>query len=152
MEKKSFFPIFVDLNDKECLVIGGGNIALRKTEKLLEYGAKVRVISPQVKHEFMDLDIELKKNYFCESDLEHPFLVIAATDNEDLNLKIVEMCNEKNILVNNITSKSNMSARFAAVLENQDYQVAISAKGNPKKALELKKEIEKTIFNVVNSK
>ncbi|MEG0583942.1 MAG: bifunctional precorrin-2 dehydrogenase/sirohydrochlorin ferrochelatase [Cetobacterium sp.] len=152
MDKKSFFPMFIDLNDKECLVVGGGNIALRKTKTLLEYGAKVRVISPHVKHEFMDLDIELKKNYFCESDLEKPFLVIAATDNEELNLKIVELCNEKNILVNNITSKLNMSARFAAILENDDYQVAISAKGNPKKALKLKKEIENSIFNVVNSK
>ncbi|WP_277812845.1 NAD(P)-dependent oxidoreductase, partial [Fusobacterium nucleatum] len=73
------------------------------------------------------------------------FLVIVATNNEVLNDKISKLCMNKNILVNNITSKDEMNLRFSAIYEKDDIQIAISANGNPKKAVDIKNKI-KDIF------
>ncbi len=126
-----FFPVSIDINEKKCLVIGGGNLAYRKIQTLLHYGAKIDVITEEIREEkIKDADI---LNLFIETYENQPldkyFLVIAATDNKDLNDKIVKICNEKNILVNNITSKENMSMRFGAIYEDDDYQVLVTTHG-----------------------
>ena len=87
----------------------------------------------------------LKNQEFEEKFLENIFLVIAATDNEVLNKNISQLCMSKNILVNNVTSKDDMNVRFMSIYEKDDIQIAISANGNPKKALEIKNKI-KDIF------
>ncbi|MGL5087944.1 MAG: precorrin-2 dehydrogenase/sirohydrochlorin ferrochelatase family protein, partial [Cetobacterium sp.] len=115
--KKTFFPLFVDLTGKECLVVGGGNIALRKIKNLVDYGAKVSVVSLHILPEIMELGLEIEKRGFCVSDIDNKFLVVAATDDENLNEMIVDLCETNNVLVNNITSKVYMSARFAAHID-----------------------------------
>lgn len=145
--KKAFFPLFIDLNNRKCLVVGGGNIALRKIKTLLEYGAEVKVVALEVLPEVETLDLEIEKRRFEAVDIKNKFLVVAATDNESLNEMIVDLCEEKDILVNNITSKEYMSARFTANIETQDYQIAVSAKGNPKESVKLKKEIIEFLKN-----
>mgnify|MGYP001669928022 CR=1 FL=1 len=87
----------------------------------------------------------LKNQEFEEKFLENIFLVVVATDNEALNKDISQLCMSNNILVNNITSKDDMSVRFASIYEKDDIQIAISANGNPKKAIEIKNKI-KDIF------
>ncbi|WP_319200919.1 bifunctional precorrin-2 dehydrogenase/sirohydrochlorin ferrochelatase [uncultured Ilyobacter sp.] len=146
MERK-FFPLFVDLNDKRCLVIGAGNIAYRKIKTLLKYGAKVEVITKEVAEDkILDLqNLKIFKKDFSEEDLEDVFLVVAATSNSDFNKKIFETCNKKNILVNNMTSKIDMNARFSAVYEGESVQVAVSSKGYPKKSLEIRDSIKKML-------
>ena len=146
MERK-FFPLFVDLNDKRCLVIGAGNIAYRKIKTLLKYGAKVEVITKEVAEDkILDLqNLKIFKKDFSEKDLEDVFLVVAATSNSDFNKKIFEICNQKNILVNNMTSKIEMNARFSAVYEGESVQVAVSSKGYPKKSLEIRDSIKKML-------
>ena len=126
-----FFPVSIDINEKKCLVIGGGSLAYRKIQTLLHYGAKIDVITEEIREEkIKDADIS---NLFIETYENQPldkyFLIIAATDNKDLNNKIVNICNEKNILVNNITSKENMSIRFGAIYEDDDYQVLVTTHG-----------------------
>lgn len=145
--KKSFFPLFIDLNGRECLIVGGGNVAYRKSKKLLEYGAKIHVIASEIKKEFYELDITIEKREFRVGDILRKFLVVAATDNEILNEMIVDLCENNDILVNNITSKDYMSARFSSNYENNEYQIAVSAKGNPKKAIELRNKITEIIEN-----
>ena len=97
---------------------------------LLNYNCNINVIT---------------KDILEEKFLENIFLVIAATDNEVLNKNISQLCINKNILVNNITSKDDMNVRFASIYEKDDIQIAISASGNPKKAIEIKNKI-KNIF------
>ncbi|MGL4946043.1 MAG: precorrin-2 dehydrogenase/sirohydrochlorin ferrochelatase family protein [Cetobacterium sp.] len=138
--KKSFFPLFVDLNNKSCLVVGGGNIALRKVKSLIDYGAKVSVVGLEILEEIENLDLESEKKAFQIEDLKDKFLVVAATNDDELNKIIVQHCEKNNILVNNITSKVDMSARFGAHIDTDEYQIAISAKGNPKESVKLKKE------------
>ena len=146
-----FFPVSIDLNHKNVLVIGAGNIAYRKIETLLKYNCNITVITKEVLEEkFFDLEKDdkikiLKYQEFEEKFLEDIFLVVVATDNEILNEEISNLCISKNILVNNITSKNDMNIRFASIYEKDDIQIAISAGGNPKKAVEIKNKI-KDIF------
>ena len=146
-----FFPVSIDLNNKNVLIIGAGKIALRKVETLMSYNCNILVITKDILEEkFLELEknnkIKIFKNQeFEEKFLENIFLVIAATDNEVLNKNISQLCINKNILVNNITSKDDMNVRFASIYEKDDIQIAISANGNPKKAVEIKHKI-KDIF------
>ena len=146
-----FFPVSIDLNNKNVLVIGAGKIALRKIETLLNYNCNINVITKEILEEkFLELEknnkIKIFKNQeFEEKFLENIFLVIVATDNEILNKEISNLCISKNILVNNISSKDDMNVRFMSIYEKDDIQIAISANGNPKKAVEIKNKI-KDIF------
>ena len=146
-----FFPVSINLNNKNILVIGAGKIALRKVETLMSYNCNILVITKDILEEkFLELEksnkIKILKNQeFEEKFLQDIFLVIAATDNEVLNKNISQLCINKNILVNNITSKDDMNVRFASIYEKDDIQIAISASGNPKKAIEIKNKI-KNIF------
>ena len=146
-----FFPVSIDLNNKNVLIIGAGKIALRKIETLLNYNCNINVITKEILEEkFLELEknnkIKIFKNQeFKEKFLENIFLVITATDNEILNKEISQLCMSKNILVNNVTSKDDMNVRFMSIYEKDDIQIAISANGNPKKAVEIKNKI-KDIF------
>ena len=146
-----FFPVSIDLNNKNVLVIGAGKIALRKIATLLNYNCNITVITKEVLEEkFLELEknnkIKIFKNQeFEEKFLQDIFLVVVATDNEVLNKNISQLCMNKNILVNNITSKNDMNVRFASIYEKDDIQIAISANGNPKKAVEIKNKV-KEIF------
>lgn len=145
--ENNFFPLFIDLRNKNALVIGAGKIAFRKVETLLKYGAKVTVITKEIKEEkFFNLkNIDIKIGEFNETLLENRFIVVAATDNPDFNRYIYELCNSKNILVNNITSKEEMNCRFASILETEEYQIAISANGNPTKSKALKNKLKEIL-------
>lgn len=141
---KNFFPLFIDLKNKNILVIGAGKIAFRKVETLLKYNTNITVITKDIKEEkFLTLrNIDIKIGEFEETLLKDKFLVVAATDNPEFNKYIYELCNSKNILVNNITSKEEMNCRFASILETEDYQIGISAKGNPSKSKSLKNKLK----------
>lgn len=147
-----FFPVSIDLKNRDILVVGAGKISLRKVLTLLEYKCKIRVITKEViEKDFYKLNEDKKiilneDHSFCEKDLDNIFLVIAATNNEEINNYISELCIKKNILVNNISSKNNMNLRFSSVYEKDDFQIAVSAKGNPKRAVEIKNKI-KEIFD-----
>ena len=146
-----FFPVSIDLNNKNILVIGAGKIALRKVETLMSYNCNILVITKDILEEkFLELEknnkIKILKNQeFEEKFLENIFLVVVATDNEALNKDISQLCMSNNILVNNITSKDDMNVRFASIYEKDDIQIAISANGNPKKTIVIKNKI-KNIF------
>ena len=146
-----FFPVSIDLNNKNILVIGAGKIALRKVETLMSYNCNILVITKDILEEkFLELEKDnkikiLKNQEFKEKFLQDIFLVVVATDNEVLNKNISQLCMNKNILVNNITSKNDMNVRFASIYEKDDIQITISANGNPKKAVEIKNKI-KDIF------
>ena len=144
MNKKNFFPIFVDLSDKNILIIGAGKVAFRKISTLLETGAYITVFAKQIKEKeitkllFDKPNIQLIMKEVDEKSLDEIItnkyvLVIAGTDDKELNSAIVKCCNKKNILVNNITSTDDMSARFCSVIDEKDYSIGISAKGDPKK-------------------
>lgn len=149
-----FFPVSIDLNNKNILVVGAGKVAYSKVKKLLDYGANIQVLTTEIEEDkFYILDNEKiislviikDENNFDKKFLDNVFLVVMATDNKEFNKKIAEICIEKNILVNNITSKDDMNLRFSSIYENDECQISVSAYGNPKKSVEIKEKIKNFI-------
>ncbi|WP_288679653.1 bifunctional precorrin-2 dehydrogenase/sirohydrochlorin ferrochelatase [uncultured Brachyspira sp.] len=152
-----FFPVFLNIENKKCLVIGGGKVAFRKINKLLKYKARLTVISKNTIEEIKllnDKNLEIIEKEFEEFNdikyLKKYFLIIAATNDKKLNDNIANICIKENILINNVSSKDNMNCRFGVAIEKEEYSIAVSAKGNPKKAIKKSIEIKENIENLFN--
>ena len=132
-----FFPLFVNVENKEVLIVGGGKIGGRKAQTLREYGANVTVYSEKVTEEAILADKNIKvvnKNVsYDEVEIRELvkkyFLVVAATDDMELNDRISHVCMSENILVNNVSSKTEMNAMFGAVVKNDEFQIGIGSYG-----------------------
>ena len=154
-----FFPLYIDLRNKEVLIVGGGKLSLRKAEKLKEYGANLTIFSKNIREEKLN---EIKGIKFISEDLKNDdkkieelikqyFLIIAATDNPELNDNIACICMKNNILVNNVSSKTEMNAMFGAIIRNDEFHVAVSTNGkNCKRSKALKLKI-KNLLNEIES-
>jgi siroheme synthase-like protein len=94
------YPIFLNLKDRPVLVVGAGKVALRKTQGLLEAGARVTVVAPQAEEEFESLPVEIVRRHFRATDLEKVVLVFAATNDRQTNHRIAIAAKGKGILAN----------------------------------------------------
>lgn len=142
-----YFPFFVDVENKNCLVVGGGVVALRKIEKLLPFNPNITVVSPKVHKEILSIEnINIIKRKFDFNDLKEKSFVITATDDKVLNKEIYNSCKENNIPVNTVDDKDNCSFIFPALARNNGVTVAISTSGkSPLYAKYLRKKIENLI-------
>ena len=147
-----YFPFFVDLSGRKCLIVGGGTIALRKAQSVLEYGAVVKVVAPCICDGFDKLKerykeaVELFEREFEKKDIEDQFFVVAATDDEQINKKVSEICFRKNTLVNTVDRKEYCNFYFPSIIKDGDIVVGVSSGGNsPVLARELRKKIEGVI-------
>lgn len=142
-----YFPFFVDVENQNCLVVGGGVVALRKIEKLLPFNPNITVVSPKVHKEILSIkNINIIKRKFDFNDLKEKSFVITATDDKVLNKEIYNSCKENNIPVNTVDDKDNCSFIFPALARNNGVTVAISTSGkSPLYAKYLRKKIENLI-------
>lgn len=142
-----YFPFFVDVENQNCLVVGGGVVALRKIEKLLPFNPNITVVSPKVHKEILSIkNINIIKRKFDFNDLKEKSFVITATDDKVLNKGIYNSCKENNIPVNTVDDKDNCSFIFPALARNNGVTVAISTSGkSPLYAKYLRKKIENLI-------
>ena len=142
-----YFPFFVDVENQNCLVVGGGVVALRKIEKLLPFNPNITVVSPKVHKEILSIkNINIIKRKFDFNDLKEKSFVITATDDKVLNKEIYNSCKENNIPVNTVDDKDNCSFIFPALARNNGVTVAISTSGkSPLYAKYLRKKIESLI-------
>lgn len=142
-----YFPFFVDVENQNCLVVGGGVVALRKIEKLLPFNPNITVVSPKVHKEILSIEnINIIKRKFDFNDLKEKSFVITATDDKVLNKEIYNSCEENNIPVNTVDDKDNCSFIFPALAKNKGVTVAISTSGkSPLYAKYLRKKIENLI-------
>lgn len=139
------FPMFIDLNTKPVLVVGGGNVALRKVQKLVPYGAAITVVAPEILAEIEQLpSVKICKRAFCESDLEMwPELVIAATDDTELNDKISTLCKTKKIPVNVVDDPEKCTFLFPALVHQGDFSAGICTGGaSPTAAVYYKERLQ----------
>ena len=153
-----WFPLFVNLKNKKVLVIGGGKVAFKKISKIMEYEADIRVIAENIPEEKLlelkNLKIENNRKIGNNKDeikklVKEYFLVIAATDNEELNENIAEICDSKGILINNVSSKTKMNSMFGGIVKNDEFQIAISTNGkNCKRSRAMKSEIQKVLDRI----
>src|SRR5665647_2582914 len=116
-----YFPVFVKLKDKNCLVVGAGEIAARKIELLARAGAKITVIANKISHHVSSLEgpckLTLLQKPFTPTDLRGFRLVVSATDNKETNQLIAKTAEEQNILVNVVDNPDLCSFIFPAIID-----------------------------------
>jgi precorrin-2 dehydrogenase/sirohydrochlorin ferrochelatase len=145
-----YYPIFLDLADRLCVVIGGGAVAERKARGLLDAGARVRLVSPQVTGGVRRLAaqgrIEVVPREYREGDLEGAALAIAATDAEEVNMRVHEESKRLSIPLNVADKPELCDFILPSVVRKGPVVVAISTSGLlPALARRLKEEIDSTL-------
>ncbi|MFG6382836.1 MAG: bifunctional precorrin-2 dehydrogenase/sirohydrochlorin ferrochelatase [Lachnospiraceae bacterium] len=146
----TYFPIFLDMKDKMVIVFGGGTIATRRTRVLLEFGAKVQVIAPEISQELKELsqnqNLTLEYRRYRPSELQEIDLVLAVTDDETVNNTIFRECQHKNILVNVSSDQEKCDFFFPGIVQEGDITVGVTANGkNHKKAAEVTRKIKELL-------
>ncbi len=126
-----YFPLFAKLRDKRCLLVGGGVVASRKLDLLCECDAKVVVISPKLCNALQSRvdDFDYRCKTFTDADLQGYHLVIAATDDHQLNTQIGHTCDAAGIWVNVVSGPEQGNIIIPATLERGDLRIAISTTG-----------------------
>lgn len=146
----AYFPMFVDMTERECLIVGGGNVAYRKVIVMLDFGAKVTVVAEDICDELRKLTIDdiasedktgsytankenritFIKRRFERKDCDGMEMVIAATDDNALNHEIAEYCKAKAIMVNAVDQKADCSFIFPSYIKEKNLVAAFSSGGN----------------------
>ena len=127
------YPVLLDIKGKLCTVVGGGSVAERKVKGLLEAGAKVRVVSPELSSGLSFLAgqglIEWLQKNFSENDLERAVLVFAATDSRETQEKIRQQAEKNGQLLNVVDDPDSCSFHVPATLRRGDLTIAVSTRG-----------------------
>lgn len=123
-----FLPIFLNVKQKTCLVVGGGEVAVRKAGVLQEAGANVTVVAPDIAPELLEKAHCILER-FAPHHLDGMSLVIAATDNAALNQQISTLCNARNVPVNVVDYPELCSFIMPSILDRSPLMVAFSSGG-----------------------
>ncbi len=142
-----YYPAFLDIQGRACLVVGGGGVATRKVDTLLECEARVTVVSLEASQALQDLAdsrrITLKIQAYNASDLEGQFLVIGATNDEALNRQISTDAEAHNLLCNIADRPSVCNFILPSIIQRGDLVLAISTSGkSPAFAKKLRQDLE----------
>ena len=146
----SYYPVSLDLKDRFCIVIGGGKVAERKVRGLLACKAVVQVISPRLISGLVELSragrLTWQERDYRPGDLAGAFLVIAATDNEQVQQQAYEEAEERNILINVADVPARCNFILPATVRQGDLTISVSTGGkSPALAKRLRQELEKCI-------
>jgi len=145
----AYFPFYMDISDNKCLIVGGGKIAFRKVEVLIQFDIEIKVIATSICDEINKLNnnkLTICKRDFRDEDIRNADFIIAATNNNELNTHISDICKKNNILVNVVDVKEECNFIFPAIIKREELVIAISTGGNsPAMAAKIKKNTELTI-------
>ena len=129
-----YFPLFLDIKNKPCLVIGGGEIAFRKVSALLRAGAKVNAVAQEFGDQFEDLvsneNLSLTLDNYDKRFLDGQILVIAATNNRPVNEIIFSDSQQVNLPVNVVDNPDLCTFIFPAIVERGPMTIAVCSNGN----------------------
>ena len=142
-----YYPAFLDVKDRLCLIIGGGQIAEGKIASLLECGAQIKMISPEVTAEVQGMAdagiLRVEKREYRDGDLEGAFVAIAATDDNSVNREITREAEKRNVLLNVVDVTHLCTFIAPSVVRKGEVTVAISTAGlSPALARKLREELE----------
>jgi len=143
-----YYPVNLDLHERRCVVVGGGQVAERKTLSLLEADAAVTIVSPSLTPRLADLvasgTILQVPALFQETHLSGASLVIAATNDLSVNRAVAQLCRKKGILVNVAAPPEESSFIVPSVVERGDLVIAVSTSGaSPALSRSIRQELEK---------
>ena len=143
----TYFPVFLDVRRKKCVVIGGGQIAFRKIRTLLDCGASVTVISPVFHPDLSELpnkkSIQVIRRSYKSGDLKGAFIVIAATGTKETNRKVAKEAGRVGALVNVVDDPEPSDFIVPSLLRRGDLAIAISTGGmSPALARKIRTRLE----------
>ncbi len=141
------YPVFLNLKNRPVVVIGGGNIAERKVENLLNAGAHMTLIAPEItvnlQQHVDDKQINHEQREFQDNDIDNTLLVVAATNNHQLNRHIAELAHADNTLVNVVDDSELCSYIVPSVVDRSPVTIAVSTGGaSPVLARQLRMKLE----------
>ena len=143
-----YYPIHLDIQDRNCLVVGGGGVGTRKVETLLKCGACVTVVSPEISDRLRTLAesarLTLKSRPCRTEDIEGMFLVIGASDDETLNRQISSDAERRNTLCNIADRPEKCNFILPSILRRDDLVITVSTSGkSPALAKKLRRKLER---------
>ncbi len=142
-----YFPVYLDIQDRPCLVVGGGAVGTRKALTLLQAGARVTVVSPEATPQLASLAAEgrirLKRRPYIDSGMENAILVFGTTDNRELNRRISENAQRLGVWCNIADQPERGQFVLPAVVARGDLLISIATSGkSPALARRIRREIE----------
>jgi precorrin-2 dehydrogenase/sirohydrochlorin ferrochelatase len=144
---KQYYPAFLDISGRSCVIIGGGKVAERKAMSLLRLGASVTVVSPgitQTLKRYRDKGLldHVKRNY-RKRDIHSAFVVIVATDSEETNRRVAADATRARVLLNVVDNPALCSFIVPSVVQRGPLTIAVSTAGvSPALARTIRKELE----------
>ncbi|AWH79076.1 precorrin-2 dehydrogenase/sirohydrochlorin ferrochelatase family protein [Clostridioides difficile] len=139
------YPINLKLDELDVVIIGGGEIAYRKCKNFLEFNKNVTIVSKQILNKFYDLkgNIKIIKDDYKEIYIKDASVIIAATNNRELNMEIGLYCRAKNKLVNVVDNIEISNFTVPSYIKRGDLLISVSTGGkSPSLSSKIKKEIE----------
>ncbi|MEW5913408.1 MAG: bifunctional precorrin-2 dehydrogenase/sirohydrochlorin ferrochelatase [Thermodesulfobacteriota bacterium] len=145
-----YYPALLDLSGRLVLLVGGGQVAARKIASLIEAGARVRLVAPELAPETLAAagkpGVELRQRGFEAADMEGAALVISATDDQALNRAVAAEAGKRGLFVNVVDVPELCSFIVPAVLRRGDLVVAMSTSGaSPAAAARLRRDLEQRL-------
>jgi precorrin-2 dehydrogenase/sirohydrochlorin ferrochelatase len=142
-----YYPVHLDINNRNVLVVGGGSVGTRKVKTLLNCGARVTAVSPEVSQQLRELaasgNIILAERSYQSEDLNGVFLVIGATDDEKLNQQISRDADRLNTLCNIADRPEACNFILPSIVQRDDLVITISTSGkSPALAKKLRQALE----------
>jgi len=148
----SYYPIFLQLEGMTALVVGGGGVAQRKVETLLEYGASISIVSRKLTDKLKQL-VDAKGVRYLGPDMDDAFfdnvsLVIAATDDAQLNHRVSQGARQRGLLVNAVDQPADCTFIVPSIVRRGDLMIAISTSGkSPALSKKIRKGLEAQFGN-----
>ena len=141
------YPIFLEMSGRKAVVVGGGAVALKKGQALLEAGARILMVAEKASELVtlfcQDNHVELIKSKYSKDYLSDSALVIAATNNKQVNGQVYKDCQELEILCNVVDDPELCDFFVPAVVRRKDLKIAIGTEGNcPAYAGHIRKKLE----------
>ena len=128
-----YFPFFANIENMPCLVVGGGQVALRKIEKLLDFSPIIKVVASKACGEIRELAdrgmITLFERAFKDSDIDGSTFVITATGDRGVNRHISQLCRQRHIPCNAVDDPESCTFFFPAIVTEGDVCIGISTCG-----------------------
>lgn len=124
-----YFPLFANLRDQPCLIVGGGRLALRKAEVITKAGARIEVVAPDIDERLAALAATTHLRRFAPKDVEANVLVIAATSDRSVNKTVSEAAKARHIPVNVVDDAELSTVIFPSIVDRSPLVIAISTGG-----------------------
>ena len=146
----SYYPVFLNISGRKCVVVGGGKVAWRKVKGLLEFGANIEVISPDICPELNELaetgEINVLPRSYHTGDLQGAFVAIVATSNSDINQEVVKEARRSGVLVNVVDDAEDSAFIVPSCLRRGNITIAVSTAGSsPALARKIRTRLKKTL-------